>query len=400
MKTFLRFLVLSLLFSSSNAFAATGELALPASGVVFSNSSPLEGDTVRIRATVNNLSSLDLLGTVRILANGKSVGGDQAISALAKNSDDVFVDWTPASYGTYEIHVQVIPWDASGDDPSNNSVKKSIFIDQDTDRDNIPNNSDPDDDNDGVADADDSFPLNRSESLDSDGDGKGNNEDTDDDNDGHLDVDDQLPLNPQYYKDLDKDGLADEIDEDIDGDGLLNTAETTTDPQKWDTDGDGVNDKEDAFPTDASESKDKDRDGLGDSKDSDRDGDGTPNDQDISPDNSAPVIGLDDQSIWTNLGTLLELSSETSDAESDPLTFTWTVNGEVLSEENLKKSFAEPGIYLASLEVKDSQGQVDRFEFQIRVLGYTFYLGLFLMILSLIALAFHIIRHYNRSAKV
>ena len=39
----------------------------------------------------------------------------------------------------------------------------------DTDADGIGNNADTDDDNDGVADVDDAFPLDASESLDTDG---------------------------------------------------------------------------------------------------------------------------------------------------------------------------------------------------------------------------------------
>ena len=53
-----------------------------------------------------------------------------------------------------------------------------------------------DTDGDGVADSDDAFPYDASESLDTDGDGIGNNEDTDDDNDGVLDGNDYAPLDP------------------------------------------------------------------------------------------------------------------------------------------------------------------------------------------------------------
>jgi ELWxxDGT repeat protein len=59
----------------------------------------------------------------------------------------------------------------------------------DTDGDGIPDSVDPDDDNDGVADVDDAFPLDPNESVDTDGDGIGNNADMDDDNDGTSDTD-------------------------------------------------------------------------------------------------------------------------------------------------------------------------------------------------------------------
>ena len=86
----------------------------------------------------------------------------------------------------------------------------------DSDSDGIGNNGDLDDDNDGVADAEDAFPYTASESVDTDGDGIGdnsdafpndstewadadldgigNNTDTDDDNDGVADLDDSEPL--------------------------------------------------------------------------------------------------------------------------------------------------------------------------------------------------------------
>jgi hypothetical protein len=86
----------------------------------------------------------------------------------------------------------------------------------DADNDGIGDNGDPDDDNDGTDDVSDAFPLDPTESADSDGDGVGdnaddlpndptetvdtdrdgigNNADTDDDNDGVLDTEDDYPL--------------------------------------------------------------------------------------------------------------------------------------------------------------------------------------------------------------
>ncbi len=66
----------------------------------------------------------------------------------------------------------------------------------DTDGDRTGNNADPDDDNDGVADAADAFPLDPDEWVDTDGDGIGNNAYPDDDNDGVPDEDDPSPLDP------------------------------------------------------------------------------------------------------------------------------------------------------------------------------------------------------------
>ncbi len=60
---------------------------------------------------------------------------------------------------------------------------------------------DTDDDNDGVADTADAFPLNAAETLDTDLDGTGNNADPDDDNDGLPDGMDPLPLQVKFNRD-------------------------------------------------------------------------------------------------------------------------------------------------------------------------------------------------------
>ena len=64
----------------------------------------------------------------------------------------------------------------------------------DSDVDGRGNACDDDDDNDGVLDIHDAFPLDNAETSDPDGDGIGNNADPDDDNDGILDGSDSQPL--------------------------------------------------------------------------------------------------------------------------------------------------------------------------------------------------------------
>ena len=71
----------------------------------------------------------------------------------------------------------------------------------DTDGDGVGNNTRYNDD--GVADSNDAFPLDPSESVDTDGDGVGNNTDTDDDGDGVADSSDAFPLDPSESRDGD-----------------------------------------------------------------------------------------------------------------------------------------------------------------------------------------------------
>ena len=78
----------------------------------------------------------------------------------------------------------------------------------DTDSDGIGNVCDDDDDNDGVADENDAFPLDDSETLDTDADGTGNSADTDDDNDGISDATESSGPNSG---DADNDGIQDSL---------------------------------------------------------------------------------------------------------------------------------------------------------------------------------------------
>jgi len=150
----------------------------------------------------------------------------------------------------------------------------------DFDGDGIPNESDSDDDNDGIADAYDAFPLDATEGVDTDGDGIGDNRDRDDDNDAILDVDDKFPLDADESLDLDLDGIGNSEDLDDDGDGTIDLE----DPQpsnpnitgNEDSDGDGFRDLEDAFPYNAQEHADTDGDGIGDEADTDDDNNGVP----------------------------------------------------------------------------------------------------------------------------
>lgn len=83
--------------------------------------------------------------------------------------------------------------------------------------------------------------------------------------------------------DTDSDGIGDREDLDIDNDGLTNDQEVKigTDPKNSDTDGDGINDNIDAFPFDSNEWHDTDNNGIGDNSDTDGDGDGLLNEEEI-----------------------------------------------------------------------------------------------------------------------
>ncbi len=116
----------------------------------------------------------------------------------------------------------------------------------DSDGDGLGNACDPDDDNDGVIDSLDKYPLDPTESADTDNDGIANNADTDDDNDGLPDSSDNCPLKTN----------PDQLDTDGDAQG---------DACDADDDNDGVADSSDRFPLDPAAALDTDRDGFPDS---------------------------------------------------------------------------------------------------------------------------------------
>jgi hypothetical protein len=67
-----------------------------------------------------------------------------------------------------------------------------------------------------------------------------------------------------------------------------------------DSDGDGVNDGEDAFPTDPSESVDTDFDGIGDNADTDDDGDGVSDTSDTFPKDASETNDIDNDGVGNN----------------------------------------------------------------------------------------------------
>lgn len=115
---------------------------------------------------------------------------------------------------------------------------------------------------------------------DIDHDGLANDLDPDDDNDGVPDTADAFPLDPEEWADLDGDLIGDNMDADINADGIGDDKNHNGIPDflEMDYDGDGVPKANavpwDAFPLDPKEWRDMDGDGIGDNADTDKDGDG------------------------------------------------------------------------------------------------------------------------------
>ncbi|HQQ62074.1 MAG TPA: FG-GAP-like repeat-containing protein [Pseudomonadales bacterium] len=109
---------------------------------------------------------------------------------------------------------------------------------------------------DNIANASDNCPNSHNvDQADYDGDGAGNACDSDDDNDGVLDIYDQFPLDPAQAGDIDNDGVDGFVDN---CPAVSNTSQTDSDTDGSgnacdnDDDNDGTADAQDAFPTDPS----------------------------------------------------------------------------------------------------------------------------------------------------
>jgi len=211
---------------------------------------------------------------------------------------------------------------------------------EDTDGDGFGNNTDADDDDDGINDFNpdgsilDPFPLDLTETRDTDGDGIGNNADSDDDTNyitgegdnvldciNNISPCDAFPLNPLEWSDNDGDDIGDNSDPDDDNDNHPDIVDAYPfDAAEWlntdanhptnsddignnaddDDDGDGVLDGDDIFPLNADEQYDNDGDGIGDNADSDDDNDGFGDSVDDFPFDANEWLDTDGDGIGNN----------------------------------------------------------------------------------------------------
>lgn len=324
-------------------------------GSLRTQQSVIVGNTVRIYATVKNNSESDLVGTVKFYDESRQefIGDDQPVSALGGGTDDVFVDWSARSVGSFPISARVIPWDESSDNPDNNKVTTSIYVDIDSDGDGIPNAQDPDDDNDGTSDGNDAFPNDPTESADTDKDGIGNNADDDDDGDGVVDIQDTFPADSK---------------------------------ETADTDGDGIGDNTDAFPYDPAETVDIDQDGLGDNAD--------PN-----PGNKGPVPNIETQDNVVSAGKIVTFNAlKSRDDDGEIVSYEWDFgDGPAGTTVVMDHVFEKPGTYDVMLKVIDDKGEYRVGKVTMTVIYRWQTIALLLIILLLFLLLIYNLRHTKKA---
>lgn len=160
-----------------------------------------DGDLLKL-----NLVPGDVLIAVRDVGVDTVPFDDPRVALTLNENDAGVMTVTSATDGirvTYQF--DVFAEDASGL-VSNDALSISFAIYLDSDLDGQADSFDDDDDNDGVLDNNDDFPLDPLESSDADQDGIGDNADPDDDNDGALDVDDAYPFDSSCFAASDGDG--------------------------------------------------------------------------------------------------------------------------------------------------------------------------------------------------
>ncbi len=263
-------------------------------------------DQIADLADVSDVAGLVSQDPSLLTVPGTDIAPDEIIDVLISETSDTGsnVDVTALEDGTVANPTPApatLAADSDGDDIADNADNCPAAANAaqiDTDGDAQGNACDSDDDNDQVADLDDAFPLDPSESVDTDADGIGNNADNDDDGDQVADDEDAFPLDPTETLDNDADGIGDNADLDDDNDQVPDAEDAFPfDPtESADSDGDGVGnntdadddndgvlDDVDAFPTDPNETTDTDGDGAGDNADADDDGDNVNDDVDNCP---------------------------------------------------------------------------------------------------------------------
>ena len=208
--------------------------------------------------------STDFIGTsyMRVRITTDALGNDQAASAASDGEvEDYVLEFIADSDG------DTIPDQDDPDDDDDGIPDTVDGVGVDTDGDGIDNPLDTDSDNDGISDAEEAGPVPETP-QDTDSDGTPDFMDTDSDNDGTPDSG-PGDSGPDAGADTDSDGLADAVEGagDADGDGILNI-------QDIDSDNDTILDVIEAGDTE--NPVDTDSDGIPDFLDLDSDNDGIP----------------------------------------------------------------------------------------------------------------------------
>lgn len=266
-------------------------------GILLSPGKWFADDTIKVYTVVVNNNFNLLSADVQFTSNGNPIAKVSVTDLPFEGAKQVGVDVKlHQGPNSFEAKMQnVVVQDKSGktinlteDQIVDLGAQRQIIVDVDTDKDQIGDTEDPDDDNDKLTDEQEKTLGTDSKKADTDGDtlsdkqevdGKTNPLKVDTDGDGLTDGEEENKYGTDPKSaDTDGDGLSDKKEislslnpklKDSDNDGLGDKEELDrgTNPLDADTDKDGVKDGVDAFPLDKNESKDADHNGRGDNAD-------------------------------------------------------------------------------------------------------------------------------------
>jgi len=232
--TLIIFIVLFASLVSNNALA--DNFGFVSNNIWVSNTKPLEGDQIKIYSVIINDNEKKFNGEVVFYDNDQIISDGIGFSLLGGETSMVLsVEWL-AKRGEHQFKAVIQNAYFENDEGIKESIASSlishvtsvVYVDVDTDQDDVPDKQEEQQGTDP------------------------NNPDTD--GDGETDGIDPDPTKDDIFNGPDTDGdkVSDAVDTDIDNDGLYNWEEESigSDPKKYDTDSDGYNDKEDAFPLD------------------------------------------------------------------------------------------------------------------------------------------------------
>jgi ABC-type branched-subunit amino acid transport system substrate-binding protein len=250
----------------------------------------LDGGAINLEQSISSIgvSWEGASGWITFYENGDSLGN--GFDQCQFSNQSLGSDITPNCYSirdgaTAPIDTDLDGWSDAVENSCGSDIEDIFSIPEDFDDDTFCDIRDPDDDNDGVDDLNDSCPKDHAEYLDTDGDGICDNSDIDDDGDGYSDEDEENCNggNPNISEitpdDFDRDMLCDVLDDDDDNDGCMDVIDDwpldteiclDTDLDRigneldTDDDGDGILDAVDIWPLDKCGSADFDNDGFPD----------------------------------------------------------------------------------------------------------------------------------------
>ena len=156
-----RAIIFSLFLAPVFAFAAPlSNAGFLQGGIWYSKDPFFAGETVRVYAAIFNSGNGDISGTVEFLDNQKSLGKSDFFVERGGKFSQVWIDWN-VDKGRHSVEAIITKASLVGpggvltpvEIAQTKAQEDSRLVEEDTDKDQVGNSADADDDNDGVSDA-------------------------------------------------------------------------------------------------------------------------------------------------------------------------------------------------------------------------------------------------------